>query len=230
MDEQKWLSSDSVYSMVRHLRLQCGAARKKFGRRKLRLFMVACFRDVWDILDERSSEIVEAVELAADVLNPIDGDRTPLYGDAVKVWQQIGYNQAGFRYCSCRALLEITNGYASPGPAAYVVSEFLCQALVFPYPPLSDTHPLLDRTQNVSRRRHAELVREVFGNPFRPLPKSKFPAEVVGLAQACYDDHSHYPLLADALDDLGEPEMAAHCRLSGHVRGCHVVDRIMGME
>ena len=76
--------------------------------------------------------------------------------------------------------------------------------------------------------RRAELAREIFGNPFRPLPKRKFPAEVVGLAQACYDDHAHYPLLADALDDLSEADAAAHCRQPGHVRGCHVVDWVLG--
>ena len=74
------------------------------------------------------------------------------------------------------------------------------------------------------RRRHADLLREIFGNPFRPPAKRKFPAEVRGLAQACYDD----PVLADALDDLGEDEAAAHCRRPGHVRGCHVVDWVLG--
>jgi hypothetical protein len=77
--------------------------------------------------------------------------------------------------------------------------------------------------------RLAELVREVFGNPFRPLPARKFPGEVRALAQACFDgDHAAYPVLADALADLGEDEAAEHCRLTGHVRGCHVVDWILG--
>ena len=50
----------------------------------------------------------------------------------------------------------------------------------------------------------------------------------VGLAQACYDDQSHYPLMADALADLGEEAAAAHCRQPRHVKGCHVVDWILG--
>ena len=47
------------------------------------------------------------------------------------------------------------------------------------------------RVMTESGRRAAELAREIFGNPFRPLPKRKFPAEVRGLAEACFDDDSH---------------------------------------
>jgi hypothetical protein len=79
-----------------------------------------------------------------------------------------------------------------------------------------------------ARSWQANLLREIFGNPFRPPAKRSFPSEVRGLAQACDDDHAHYPLLADALDDAGEVEAAAHCRQTSHVKGCHVVDWILG--
>jgi hypothetical protein len=52
-----------------------------------------------------------------------------------------------------------------------------------------------------------------------------------GLARAINEgDHSLYPLLADALDDLGEPDAAGHCRQGEHVKGCHIVDWVLGME
>jgi hypothetical protein len=85
------------------------------------------------------------------------------------------------------------------------------------------------QSRKTTQRRHAELLREIFGNPFRPPAKRRFTAELRGLALACYDDQSHYPLLADALADVGEDEAAAHCRLPAHVRGCHVVDWILGL-
>jgi hypothetical protein len=72
------------------------------------------------------------------------------------------------------------------------------------------------------------LLREVFGNPFRPLPARSFPAHVLALAgAAAEEDPSLYPLLADALDDLGEEQAADHCRQAQHVKGCHVVDWIL---
>ena len=84
------------------------------------------------------------------------------------------------------------------------------------------------RVMGDCNRRVCELTREVFGNPFRPPPPRRFPPEVRGLAEACFDDATNYPLLADALADLGEEAAADHCRTAGHVRGCHVVDWVAG--
>jgi hypothetical protein len=69
-------------------------------------------------------------------------------------------------------------------------------------------------------------------NPFRPLLPRALPAHVVGLARECSDafpeESDRFPVLADALDDLGEGLAAEHCRRGGHVKGCHVLDRIAG--
>jgi hypothetical protein len=52
---------------------------------------------------------------------------------------------------------------------------------------------------------------------------------VVELARACHEgDHGLYPLLADALAELGEEQAARHCREPSHLRGCHVVDWVLG--
>jgi hypothetical protein len=85
----------------------------------------------------------------------------------------------------------------------------------------------------------ADLLREVFGNPFRPSPP--LPAAVlawsdgivVRLAQALYEarDFSNIALLADALSDAGcaDEALLAHCRSGGeHVRGCWAVDAVLG--
>jgi hypothetical protein len=58
------------------------------------------------------------------------------------------------------------------------------------------------------------------------------PAHVLALAQAVQAGFPEvrsedYAILADALDDLGEAEAAAHCRLTTHARGCHVIDWIL---
>jgi hypothetical protein len=53
------------------------------------------------------------------------------------------------------------------------------------------------------------------------------------LAKSIYDDRAfdHLPILADALEDAGCTDAAIleHCRGPGpHVRGCWVVDLILG--
>jgi hypothetical protein len=58
---------------------------------------------------------------------------------------------------------------------------------------------------------------------------------VVKLAQAIYDGRAfeRMPILADALEEAGcqHRDIVGHCRQPGeHVRGCFVVDLIVGRE
>lgn len=82
---------------------------------------------------------------------------------------------------------------------------------------------------------HSQLIREIFGNPFRPvtLEPSWLTSTVVSLARQIYEsrDFSAMPILADALQDAGcdNENILNHCRGgSGHVRGCFVVDLLLG--
>ena len=83
------------------------------------------------------------------------------------------------------------------------------------------------------------LLRDVFGNPFRPPPvidPSWFASNdsaIRKMAQSIYDARAfdRLPLLADALEDAGctDADILSHCRTPGeHVRGCWVVDLLLG--
>ncbi|MCE9566659.1 MAG: hypothetical protein K8U57_31940 [Planctomycetes bacterium] len=81
----------------------------------------------------------------------------------------------------------------------------------------------------------SDLLREIFGNPFRPVAFD--PAwgsdTVMSLAKHIYEsrDFSAMPILADALQDAGcdNADILNHCRGNGpHVRGCWVVDLVLG--
>jgi hypothetical protein len=79
-----------------------------------------------------------------------------------------------------------------------------------------------------------EVLREIFGNPFRPsvLHPAWPTATVISLAQAIYDsgDFTRLPFLADALEDAGctDDALLRHCREPGqHVKGCWVVDLLL---
>ena len=80
----------------------------------------------------------------------------------------------------------------------------------------------------------AALVRDIFGNPFRPItfgPKWRT-STVVALASGIYQERAfdRLPILADALQDAGceHPDILGHCRGPGpHARGCFVVDLLL---
>lgn len=90
----------------------------------------------------------------------------------------------------------------------------------------------------------ATVLRDSFGNPFRPIalaPDLRTPL-VASLAQAAYDerhvasgelDADRLLILADALEDAGcgDAALLEHLRSPGpHVRGCWAVDLLLGKE
>jgi tetratricopeptide (TPR) repeat protein len=87
----------------------------------------------------------------------------------------------------------------------------------------------------------ADLIREVFGNPFRRAPGiapgwlAWNDGTVKQLARAIYEERAFglMPVLADALQEAGCTDEAIldHCRgNTTHVRGCWAVDLLLGRE
>ena len=83
----------------------------------------------------------------------------------------------------------------------------------------------------------SDLIREVFGNPFRPitLKPSWLTSTVLALATGIYADKAfdRMPILADALQEAGcdNDDILDHCRHPGeHVRGCWVVDLLLNKK
>jgi hypothetical protein len=81
------------------------------------------------------------------------------------------------------------------------------------------------------------ILRDIFGNPFRPITLNPawLTSTVTTLAEQMYDrrDFSPMPILADALQDAGcdSDDILNHCRGENvHVRGCWVLDRLLGKE
>jgi hypothetical protein len=88
-----------------------------------------------------------------------------------------------------------------------------------------------------SRPRLVRLLRDIFGPlPFRDIAAhpSWLTTDVLALARGIYDDKAfdRMPILADALQDAGcdNPDILSHCRVEGweHVRGCWVIDLLLG--
>jgi hypothetical protein len=102
-----------------------------------------------------------------------------------------------------------------------------------PWPATGELH----RGCPVELAAQAELMRDIFGNPFREVvfDPAWCTSDVLAMAQAMYSnrDFSAMPILADALQDAGcdEEDILSHCREDReHVRGCWVVDLVLGKE
>jgi hypothetical protein len=83
----------------------------------------------------------------------------------------------------------------------------------------------------------AELFREILGSPFRSLAIQThwMTPGVIGLAQNIYSERAfrRIPELANALEEASctESDVLTHCRRPAeHVRGCHILDSILGRK
>lgn len=92
------------------------------------------------------------------------------------------------------------------------------------------------RLHAAEEARQVSFLRDIFGNPFRPLACEPAwrTSTVVALAEGIYADRAfdRMPILADALQDAGcdSDDILAHCRDTQltHVRGCWVIDLLTG--
>ena len=92
-------------------------------------------------------------------------------------------------------------------------------------------------TAKKERAAHLRMVYDIFGNPFRPVAVDSawLTPNVVDLARTIYEERAfeRIPILADALMDAGceDEAVLSHCRSEGpHVRGCWVVDLLLGKQ
>jgi hypothetical protein len=223
MTEKEWLAGENTPEMVGLL------AGKQVNDRKFRLFACASFdtfaSDEWGIdPPAEARRIVEVSRRFADG-NATEKERLRALRSANK----------GIR----------TSGNQSLICVAWRAAHYALHRVpwVTAHNAFSTPHNLMcaapSRKQKITLARANEsavaLFREVFGNPFRPVTVSaEWRTETaVALARQMYDsrDFSAMPILADALQDAGcdSAEILDHCRGPGpHVRGCFVVDLVLG--
>jgi hypothetical protein len=214
--EKQWLAARSAESLIDHPVCR--------DRRKLRLLAVACARRMLAALppDPAFAAVVDAGEQYADdpaVRSEAVAARKPLRDAARRHRgaEPIGSAVHVLTDLTADALEGLTAGIAN---AVYVLGH---RGAVI------RTVPRTERAAQVA------LLRDIFGNPFRPVAVSKKwrTSASLGLARSVYDsrDFAAMPILADALEEAGcdNPDILSHCRGDGpHVRGCWVVDLVLG--
>jgi hypothetical protein len=189
--------------------------RGKASDRKLRLFAVACCRRIWHLLpDEASRRAVEVAERYAD-------------GQVTEEQLEEAGKRAGW-----------AAAWAAHGDAAEAAAWAASRREEAGWTSITAERAAFAETQDATKRQfQSDLLRDIFGNTFRPValdPSWRKPS-VVKLARTIYEERAfdRLPKLADALAKAGcdNAEVLAHCREPGeHVRGCWVVDLILGKE
>jgi hypothetical protein len=213
MTEVEWLTCTDPGSMLKYLR-----ANGQASDRKLRLFEVACCRRIELLPKEgRSDDAVKIAERAADGLCDA---RELARAERLAVYASRAAVDRGADASICRARLA----------AQCAVNPQTINAA-------NDTS-LVAREAGVGFDIQAILVRDLWGNPHRPARVAPNwlrwnDAILAKLAEAIYADYSFnwLPILADALEEAGctHSDFLNHCRQPGeHVRGCWVIDLILG--
>jgi hypothetical protein len=238
MTEEEWLSATGPYDMLMSFPA-------KEDSRKLWLFGCACLRRAWDLIrDQRARNCIEAAERFVDgqatrqevnekweeFLSAAEGDE----GDELQEFR-------GFDICEAlRNLICFVDPAASLSVASEVaegMGSAAASALdrTAPDSQSEERTNIWHKAETEEHGVQAELLRHIFGNPFRPLAVNPTwqTSNVLALAQAIYTDRAfeRLPILADALEDAGcdKADILDHCRQPGeHVRGCWVVDLVLG--
>ncbi len=208
MTEEEWLAEQSMHAMFCELG-------QLATHRKLRLLACACCRRFSDQLSRSALDGLLVAELYVD-------------GKAKKGELRTGKLSREDRGRLVQAVELATSKHASSGTLQFSLSYAALAA--------AQRDNTEDDWQAVAAEHRAQLtlLRDIFGNPFRPVTFS--PAwrtdTAIALAKQMYEsrEFSAMPILADALQDAGcdSDEVLSHCRGVGpHVRGCWVVDLVL---
>jgi hypothetical protein len=228
--EAEWLACDDLVPMLKYLfgpatiRNEHGDEwnvylEKRTSDRKLRLFAVACCFRIWQLIsDERCRRAVVVGEQDAD-------------GEA-ETWE-LEYTREEIEFVRHREV-NVYNRQALQA-ACWAIEPDSTDAVLHA-PALAEAAARSNWYTFTEQAAQVALLRDIFGNPFRPVAFSPVwrTSTAVTLAQQMYDarEFSAMPILADALQDAGcdNEEVLNHCRGADgtHVRGCWVVDLVLG--
>lgn len=252
MNEDAWLAASRPGPLLAFLH-DSGLA----SARKLRLLLCASCRQLWPLFrDGVTREAVELAERQADGQAARGQLRQARQGVLRLLQDGMGWKEEdGVEY-----LMDRHEGFGFHDPpeeagrlTAAMAAAWATAAEARPgqvsraLQLLADTRPSSRKVQDREEcmLRQAGLVRDIFGNPFRPLrpgPASLLhwnDGTIPRMANASYEDRdlpagvldpAHLAILADALADAGceDAGLLGHLREGVHVRGCWAVDLALG--
>ncbi len=231
MTEAEWFCSTDLYPMLEHIE-------GKTSDRKLRLFAIACcHRPYFEFDDERYRKAIQLAErMAEENVGQTEWRQyyEPAYDAAYELWKVTWDASVAAQGKAPRGTPEVEKLVWADMVTAMgwvLLSSTGWDAAYSSIGIEWDEEHLDEPTHQLV------FLHDIFGNPFHPttIDRSLLTPTVKTLAQKIYDDRAfdQLPLLADELEKAGcdNEEILGHCRESGpHVRGCWVVDLVLGKE
>jgi hypothetical protein len=215
MTEAGWLTGTDPLDLLRSLHVQA-------NDRKPLLFACACVTRIRDLLGTRADPWLEVAEQVAEGRAGLE-----------QLPDESAQNALSELYAGASA--------AGKGRLRALLDVFTVRWQDDTWDPAEPGWDDADTAAwDQERAAQAVLVRDIFGNPFRPvaLDPAWRTRPVLSLAQAAYEDVAlpggtldlaRLAIFADALEDAGCTDVAilAHCRGPGpHVPGCWLLDLV----
>lgn len=232
MTEQEWLACTDPTPMLAFIQ---GNA----SPRQLRLLVVACCLRIWSLLPFACKSLNNVLERYAD-------------GLVTSLEYQAAWDDAEAEVLAAdrdppdtRTYATASTGVSNPPTIPSVTS---CMDTAASAVACADAENAEDDDYDATyeagwtqeRHEQVRLIREIFGNPFRPVSVNPSwltwnDGTVVKTAQGIYDERAfdRLPVLANALEDAGctQQDILQHCRQPGvHARGCWPLDLVLGRE
>jgi hypothetical protein len=239
MTESEWLASNDPLALLRRL------PAAKVERKRL-LLVCAAWQQLRQALPEaRSQQALAALEQLAENIATADPGAVlwtamqieePIWP---RIWQEDGEFQPAWNAETAALAATVLVGTMALGLGdAYLATEAEALRAAEKVGRESDTVAAGWRRQ---LDRLADLVRDVFGPlPFRavtvePTWLGRNESSLAYLTRSIYEERAfeRLPVLADALEEAGcaSTDFLNHCRVPGeHVRGCWVVDLLLGKQ
>jgi hypothetical protein len=244
MTEAEWFACDDPVKLLTFV------GRHHPNERKLRLYAVAGCRRIWSFLpDKRFRRAVEVAELFADgaVSRKVrskcwkEVDAAMMSIELATQDQFGGHGNwpaasmaASMATAAAANAVGSSDSFVRPEAELFYLAANSIEGMEYSHRERGIDYRLARETEWSV---HRALLRDIFGNPFRPatLDPAWRTSTVVALARQMYEsrDFGAMPILADALQDAGcdNEDILNHCRGDGpHVRGCWLVDLILRKE
>ena len=226
--ERDWLDSADAVLLLDQLFPMRGFHSTPEQPRKLRLYYAGCARRAHRGLNSMQRAMLDAAERVADGELPKEhlAEVAEMADNMANAYEVRSYEISRLGVLLNRDP-ELWNGGESVRDEDRDRFNWLIHQSLYDFVP---------PTIRVHRSLHsADLVREVFSNPFRPphFPSQWCTADAVGIAKAMYRSNRFGAMaeLADAFEDAGcqDPAILLHCRerYAQHYRGCWVVDGLL---
>ncbi len=229
MTEAEWATATDPAAMLEFLRNS-----EKATDRKFRLFACACCRAIWPLFPhDLCRKAIEVAEWYSDGLATVQ-----------ELWSALDDAQ-GYRFFGKRENDSPTNAVIYAASPDHFERYKGFRPGLNPIWVANSTMRAVSSSDTRFASKLGDLLRDIFGNPFRPAPIALslldwHNGRIVQLAQEAYDnrilpsgnlDRERLGVLADALEraGCGDADILSHLRgETVHVRGCHVIDLLLG--